>query len=286
LSDIRVGVAGLGRMGRAIAERLAGQGFRVAGWTRSGIEAGTAASLGIAPAADLAALAGSADILVLSLFDDAAVTEVVQALCAGDLSGRLLVDTSTVGPETLRAERERIAAAGAAAVDAPVAGGPEMVLAGTASLFVGGEPADVARFMPVARAMAGRVLVAGGPGAGAAAKIVNNMMLVGYWEILKEALTVGRRAGLSYDWMLEMLAGGPAASAAFLHRLPVLRGETDAVGFTVDGVVKDTAVFAATAARLGVAAPAFDAGRASFIAHAAAGHGAADVLTMVRAACA
>ncbi len=286
MSEIRIGVAGLGRMGRAIAARLAGQGFRVTGWTRSGADPALAAELGIAPAADLATLANAADVLILSLFGDAAVAEVVGALCDVDLRGRLLVDTSTVDPRTLRADPERIATAGASAVDAPIAGGPEMVLGGTAGLYVGGEPADIARFMPVAEAMAGRVMVAGGPGAGAAAKIVNNMMLTGYWETLKEALSVGRRAGLGYDGMLEMLAGSPAASGAFLNRLPVLRGESDAVGFSVDGVIKDVAVLVAVAARLGVPVPAIEASRASFLSHAATGQGSADLATMVRAACA
>jgi 3-hydroxyisobutyrate dehydrogenase len=282
MSEARIGVAGLGRMGRAIAARLAGQGFRVTGWTRSGAVPG---DLGIAAATDLAGLAASADLILLSLFDDAAVTAVVRALCVADMRGRLIVDTSTVAPGTLRAEAASLAAAGASAIDAPIAGGPEMMLAGTAGLYIGGAPADVERFLPVARAMAGRVHVVGGPGAGMAAKIVNNIMILGYWQVLKEALLVGRGAGLGYEAMLDILAGSPAASPAFLARLPVFRGETDAVGFTVDGVVKDGSLFAETARRLGVATPALAAALASFTAHAADGHGAADAASMVRAAC-
>jgi 3-hydroxyisobutyrate dehydrogenase-like beta-hydroxyacid dehydrogenase len=285
VSDIRVGVAGLGRMGRAIAARLAGQGFRVSGWTRSGVDAGEASRLGIAACDGLPGLAASADILVLSLFDDAAVTSVVRALAALDLRGKVLVDTSTVGPDTLRAEHARIGAAGASAIDAPVAGGPDMILAGTAGFYIGGAPSDVERFTPVARAMASRILVIGGPGAGAAAKMVNNMMLLGYWQTLKEALQVGRAAGLGYEAMLEMLAGSPAASAAFVQRLPVFLGQSEEVGFTVDGVVKDATLFAETARSLGVPVPAIEASLASFIAHSERGHGAADVVTMVRAAC-
>lgn len=279
----RIGILGLGRMGRALAARLAGQGFQVVGWTRSGA-APMAGALGITPCADLAAIAAAADILLLSLSDDAAVTGVIQDLLRGDLTGKLIVDTSTIGPDTLRGQAEAIHRAGAAALDAPISGGPDMVAAGKAGFYIGGDAADVARFRPVAEALADRIHHVGALGAGAAAKIVNNMMLMGFWEALKEALQLGKRAGLDLDTMLKFLATSPAASGAFQHRLPVLRGESDAVGFTVAGVVKDGEMFRRTARKYGVKVPAIDAAFASYQAHQARGNGEKDLATMVRAA--
>ena len=279
----RVGILGLGRMGRAMAARLAGQGFQVAGWTRSGV-ASAAGVPGIAACADIPVLAAATDILVLSLSDDAAVIGVVQELARGDLAGRLIVDTSTVGPDTLRAQANAIAAAGGAALDAPISGGPDMVAAGKAGFYIGGDAADVARFMPVAEALADRIHHAGALGAGAAAKIVNNMMLMGFWQALKEALSVGKRAGLDLETMLKILSTSPAASGAFQHRLPVLRGESDAVGFSVAGVVKDGAMFSRVAGALQVETPAIAAAIASFRAYRDEGHGEEDLARMVRAA--
>jgi len=280
----RVGVLGLGRMGRAIATRLAAQGHAVSGWTRSGVAPEAARALHIAARADISGTVAASDVVMLSLSDDAAVTSVLEQLARGDLAGKLVVDTSTVGPDTLRRQAGAIAKAGGAALDAPVSGGPDLVLAGNAGFYVGGDAADVGRFMPVAQALSNRILHVGDLGAGAAAKIVNNMMLMGYWETLKEALLIGKRAGLKLETMLEVLRGSPAASGAFLHRVPVLLGESDAVGFTVSGVVKDAVIFRRAAEQYGVSVPAIEAAFASFRAHQHKGHGERDLATMPRAA--
>src|SRR6185436_12853048 len=108
--------------------------------------------------------------------------------------------------------------------------------------------------------------------------------LMGFWETLKEALTLGKRVGLSLDKMLEILKGSPAASGAFLHRMPVLLGESDAVGFSVSGVIKDGLMFRRTAEQYGVAVPAIEAAFASYSAHLEKGNGEKDLATMVRAA--
>lgn len=282
-STPRVGILGLGRMGRAMAARLAGQGFQVAGWTRSGVTA-AAGVPGIVACAQIPMVAAAADILVLSLSDDAAVIGVVQKLARGELSGKLIVDTSTIGPDTLRGQADAIRNAGAAALDAPISGGPDTIAAGKAGFYIGGDATDVAHFMPVAQALSDRIHHVGPLGTGAAAKIVNNMMLMGFWQALKEALSVGKRAGLDLDTMLKVLGTSPAASGAFQHRLPVLRGESKAVGFSVAGVVKDGAMFSRVAGDLQVEIPAIAAAIASFGAYAASGHGEEDLARMVRAA--
>lgn len=280
----RIGVLGLGRMGRAMAARLAAQDFAVCGWTRGGMAPEAARALGLAALQDIAGMADAAEIIILSLSDDAAVTEMATTLSRGNLAGRLVVDTSTVGPDTLRRQAGAIARAGGAALDAPISGGPDMVALGKAGFYIGGDAADVARFMPVAEALSDRIHHVGPLGTGAAAKIVNNMMLMGFWQALKEALSVGKRAGLDLDTMLKVLGTSPAASGAFQHRLPVLRGESDAVGFSVAGVVKDGAMFSRVAGTLQVETPAIAAAIASFRAYDAAGHGDEDLARMVRAA--
>jgi 3-hydroxyisobutyrate dehydrogenase len=271
-STPRVGILGLGRMGRAMAARLAGQGFQVAGWTRSGVTA-AAGVPGIVACAQIPMVAAAADILVLSLSDDAAVSGVVLELARGELSGKLIVDTSTIGPDTLRGLADVIGKAGGGALDAPISGGPDLVAQGKAGFYIGG-----------ARALSDRIHHVGPLGAGAAAKIVNNMMLMGFWQALKEALSVGKRAGLDLEMMLKILSTSPAASGAFQHRLPVLRGESSAVGFPVAGVVKDGAMFSRVARDLQVDTPAIAAAIASFRAYDAAGHGDEDLARMVRAA--
>jgi 3-hydroxyisobutyrate dehydrogenase len=277
--DLRVGVVGLGRMGSALLARMAAQGIEVSGWNRTARQ-----DLAATVHSDLADLVAASDIIILSLFDDVAVSSMVGRLCEFDLAGKLLVDTSTTRPETLRDLQAAIGAAGAAALDAPIAGGPEMALGGKIGFYIGGATDDVARFSPVAEAIAGRVLHVGDLGAGATAKVFNNMMLCGYWQILKEAMLTGRAGGLPYAQMLDILSGSPAASGAFKGRIAVLQGEDDTVGFSLDGLVKDAEMFSDVAQSMGIDISAGRAGLESFKQASAQGFGDADLAMMVRVA--
>ncbi|SIR05565.1 3-hydroxyisobutyrate dehydrogenase [Rhizobium sp. RU35A] len=280
----RIGIIGLGRMGSAMATRLSAQGFAVTGWTRRGLNAEQASALGICSAADLAALVDASDIMILSLMDDAAVESILGQLGQLDLSGRLVVETSTVSPKILPAHQEALQAAGSRALDAPISGGPQQVLEGTIGLYIGGAAEDVARFRPVAEQLSNRIHHIGPLGHGATAKLVNNMMLLGLWQTLKEALQLGQAAGLARETMLRFLETSPAASPAFKSRLPVILGESDSVGFSLSGVVKDAGVVMDLAAALDLPLPAMAAARQSFLGAEQAGLGERDLATMVRAA--
>ncbi len=274
--DERIGVAGLGRMGYAIARRLAEQGFDVVGWTRSGAKKG-----GVRQVVSLAALAAEADILILSLFDQTAVEDVLGELSASDLSGKLIVETSTVSPSVVCGAERVIRAAGAGVVDSPVSGGPGMIEAGQAGLYIGGAGEDVARYRPVAEAMAARLVHVGPLGHGAAAKIINNQLLCGFWEVLCESVAVGKGLGLSYEMMIDVLSESPGATPAMKGRLGVIRGEDLSVGFPVSGGAKDVAVVRDVAGRLGIPIPALDAVHARFVDCVEAGDGEHDLASVV-----
>ncbi len=282
IGNERIGIVGLGRMGRAIAERLADTGFAVAGWNRT-----PRGDAGLPPdqlCAELEALAGRSDILVLSLFDDDALRDVLERLLAADLTGKLIADTSTVRPDTLAAYSARIGVAGAAAIDAPISGGPEMVTAGGAGMFLGGNERDVARFAPVAGALSRSARHIGPLGAGSAAKIVNNMLLMGCWEALREAVSVGRKAGLDPRVMIDFLCDGPAANGALKGRRAEVLGDSDRVGFPVSGVIKDAVMFRSVAESFGVETPAVDAALSGFRDAEAAGLGQDDLAALIRVA--
>jgi 3-hydroxyisobutyrate dehydrogenase-like beta-hydroxyacid dehydrogenase len=277
----RIGVIGLGRMGRALAARLAGLGAPVAGWTRSGLSAADADALGIVAAADLPGLVAHSDILILSLFDDAAARDILARLACLDLAGRLIVETSTVSPAVVREAAPEIEAAGGRLIDAPISGGPEMVAAGTIGLYLGGAEADVARFAPVAARLSSRVVPVGGLGAGHAAKIVNNAAMGGVWQAMIESFRLGARLGLDLETMLGIMERSPATAPAFRDRIPKMTGADPTVGFPVAGVVKDQALFLAVAAEAGVELPALSAACENFRATAAAGHAEGDLALVI-----
>lgn len=272
----RIGVIGLGRMGAAMAARFAGHGVPVTGWTRSG-----RAVAGVPSAADLPALVAASDVLVTSLYDDAAVEETLGALLDCDLSGRLIVETSTVVPGVVKARAARIADAGAAIVDAPVSGGPELVTAGRCGFFVGGEDAAAARALTALAALTDRIFHVGPLGTGLVMKTINNALLQTYVAGLVEQLRVAKRAGLPLETALKIVCGGPAGIPMVRDRLPKILGEDPTTGFSIAGLLKDNDVFRRVAAEVGVETPTLTAAEAEQRAAIAKGLAEADPAAMI-----
>jgi 3-hydroxyisobutyrate dehydrogenase len=234
----RIGVIGLGRMGSAMARKLVAEGAPVTGWTRSG-----RAVEGIAQASSLTELVAASDVLILSLFDDAAVAEMLDALLAEDVAGRLILETSTVVPQILIDRAGAFAAKGAGVADAPVSGGPEMVAAGTCGFFVGAEPAVAERATAVLGRITPRVLHMGPLGVGMAMKAINNSMLQIYIAGICEMLPVAKRAGIPLEDVLGVLNDGPAGVPFLRDRMPRITGADRSVGFTLNGIQRDNEVF-------------------------------------------
>ncbi len=234
----RIGVIGLGRMGSAIAQRYSAQGHPVCGWTRSGRTID-----GVPAAADLAALVAASDTIILSLLDDTAVATVLDHLLTCNLQAKQIIDTSTVVPTLLTDRIAAITGIGASAVDAPISGGPEMVLAGTCGVFVGGSEAAAARATQTLSAMSTRIFHVGPLGTGLVMKVINNGMLQAYVSGLTELLPLAKRSGLSLETAIRILCGGPAGIPMLTARIPKILGQDTEVGFTISAAQKDNDVF-------------------------------------------
>lgn len=275
----RVGVIGLGRMGTALALRLMGQGWSVSGWSRSGVDP----DLGLERCDDLTQLAGASDIILLSLFDDAAVNAVLDGLLGCDLSGKIIVDTSTVSPKLLVGRIAQIRAQGASAVDAPISGGPDMVLAGVSGVFVGGTSQDFNRVNPILELFSDKIHHVGDLGSGLAMKVVNNGLLQGIWGALSDVVKIAKRSGLPLERTMTILAQGPAACPMMIARVPKIVGQDKTVGFDVNGVAKDSVVFLRAAEELGLDAPTLKLAQVRTAKGVAAGMGALDVAALITA---
>jgi len=246
-----IGIVGLGRMGSAIAQRLsANDTSQVIGWTRSGRTVD-----GITSAPDLASLVAQSDTILLSLFDNDAVADVLDAALALDLAGKQIIDTSTVSPRVLQDRTDQIEAAGATIVDAPIAGGPELVLAGQCGVFMGGTDKAAEQAKPVLNRITERVFHVGPLGAGQIMKMINNGMLQVYVSGLAELLPVAKCAGMRLDTTLKILSGGPAGLPMIAARLPKILGEDPEVGFAMSGTFKDNAIFREIVDVHGLSAP-------------------------------
>lgn len=285
-----VGFIGLGALGAPMAANLLAQGFPLTVHNRSRERELPLAAAGARRAATPAAAAEGAAVLALCLSDDAAVAAVLlgegderpAAAVAGLAPGALVVDFSTIAPETSRALAAALAARGVAYLDAPVTGGTEGARAGTLSVLVGGAAADLERARPLLEAV-GRTITAIGPvGAGQAAKAVNQVLVAGSYAAVAEAMALGQRLGLPMEEVRQALVGGAAGSWALEHRGgAMLRGEFP-LGFRLRLHRKDLAIAleAAAAGGLGLPVAALVAAMEDDL--IAAGHGDEDVSALAR----
>ncbi|HEY0396124.1 MAG TPA: NAD(P)-dependent oxidoreductase [Candidatus Elarobacter sp.] len=211
-----LGWIGLGDIGTPMALRLIGAGHRVVVWGRTRERLQPALDAGATAAASPAELAARCESVLLCVTDGDAVEEVVfgpKGVAEGAPRGSLIVDHSTIHPETARLASRRLGGAGVGWVDAPVSGGAIGAAAATLSVFLGGADADVERVRPWIAAYAGRVTHMGPVGSGQIAKSCNQAVVaagVGLWA---EVIAYARRCGLDPHVMIDALEGGWADSA-------------------------------------------------------------------------
>ncbi|MGQ0652818.1 MAG: NAD(P)-dependent oxidoreductase [Betaproteobacteria bacterium] len=253
---MKIGIAGTGKMGAALAARLKDVGHEIMVWNRTPDKA---RSLGH-PAADTpATLAKSCEALITILTDGKAVDEVYAQLLAADVKGKLFIEMSTVRPSTQKETGSKAKAKGAAYVECPVGGTTGPARQGQLFGFAGGERANVERAMPLLKQMCRRVEHVGGAGAGARMKLAINLPLLVYWQALGEALSLARSLGIEETRLMDILADTSGAASMMKNRAPIiaaaLAGKEPAVTSNIDTMRKDLAEMVAEARELGWQAP-------------------------------
>lgn len=208
------------------------------------------------------------------------MSETLDTLLTLDLAGKQIIDTSTIVPAILKTRITALAAKGACAVDAPISGGPELVLAGHCGIFIGGSDTDAARAQTTLAALSGRKFHVGPLGTGLVMKVINYAMLQVYFGGLAEMLPLAKRAGLPLDVAVGILCGGPAGIPMVRDRLPRILGEDASVAFAITAALKDNDVFRRVIHGFGLTAPTLDAAGQHERAAVAAGLGDHDVAAL------
>lgn len=281
---MRVGVAGLGKMGAAIAARLMECGHDVIVWNRSADKAKPLAAAGAAVASSPADLAAKAEAIVTILTDAAAIDAVYHGpsgLLSGDVKGKLFVEMSTVQPDTEIALAGKVRGKGGAFVECPVGGTTGPARQGKLFGFAGGDAADVARAKPLLDQMCRRVEHVGDVGAGAGMKLAINLPLMIYWQALGEALAISRHLKLDPVRVMDIIADTSGASTAVKNRGPNIAawlagGDFGAVTFNLDDARKDIRTMIAQGKALGVDLPLIETTLSCFDEASAAGYGQSD----------
>jgi 3-hydroxyisobutyrate dehydrogenase len=244
---MQIGIAGIGKMGAAIAQRLIEVGHKVTAWNRSADKLKPVVAAGAAVAISPAELAQANDAVITILTDAAAIDAVyngASGLLAGDVRGKLFIEMSTVPPQAEVALAEKVRAKGATLVECPVGGSTGPARQGKLIGLMGAEPADAARAKPILEQLCRRLEHCGPVGTGAVMKLTINMPLMIYWQALGEALALCRPLGLDPARIMDLLSdtsGGPnvlkvrgAGVAAMLKG-----GDGGPVTFDVDSAIKD-----------------------------------------------
>ena len=217
-----IGFIGLGNMGGGMAANLSAKGHDVRAFDLVQDALDRAVAAGCKAQASAAAAVSEADIVVSMLPAGQHVRSVYEKEVFGSVPATaLLMDCSTIDVDSARAVSASATAKGIAMVDAPVSGGIAAANAGTLTFMVGGSSEAFARAEPILAAMGKAVIHAGGPGAGQAAKIVNNMMLGANMIATCEGFALAQKLGLDLQTFFDISSKASGQSWSMTSYCPV-----------------------------------------------------------------
>ena len=244
-----LGIAGLGRMGRPMAGRLATAGHEVVGYDAAGTQ--ERLPEGAQEATSIADLAARTEVIFLSVPDGAVSKEVCRQIAdTGGRRARTVVDLSTIGIADARECAELLAAVDVAYVDAPVSGGVAGAESGSLAMMVGAPEPLYEELQPLLTILArNRFRVGDAPGQGQAMKLLNNYSSAAALAATCEATVFGARMGLDLETMVAVLNVSSGRSAASEDKFPrsIIPGSYD-FGFAGALMTKDVTLYLENAA--------------------------------------
>src|SRR3981081_2111351 len=281
---MKIGICGTGRMGSAIAQRLMSVGHEIGVWNRNSAKTISLTDAGAPLFASPAELAKGCEVVIVRLRNDAATEAVYRGpngILQAALAGKLVIDMSTVRPDTMKSNGSSILQQGAAFVECPVGGSTGPAKEGKLFGLVGGTKADVTRAMPLLEQMCRRIEHVGELGSGSMMKLAVNLPLLVYWQALGEALTICKPLNLPADRLIDILSDTAGTPAAMKGRGAVIAralggaplGET---AFGLSAAKKDLATAVQFAASIHAELPVTASALACFEEAEAAGLGDAD----------
>ena len=280
----RLGFIGLGHLGSPMARRLLAAGFPLTVYNRDTNRTNAFAALGAEVARDPAELAAEVDV-VLSCVPDGAAVETVYLGPAGVLRnakpGTLIIEMSTVAPDTSQklyrvAHELRISV-----VDVAVSGSAPVAEAGTLTLLGGGDRPDFDAAEAIFAAIAKQWFYMGPSGSGVAMKIVVNTLLGIGMQAVAESVALGEALGLPRDLLFDTLAKTAVVSPVQVGKLASTKRHDYTPQFPIRLMQKDFGLALSAATRAGLSLPAAEAAAAVNAAEAASG-GEEDFSAVVR----
>ena len=254
----KIGFIGLGIMGSPMAANLIRAGYEVTGHDVSPDSVERLLQAGGKPAGSIEEATAGADVVITMLPDSPQVQEVVLGPkgvldCAGpDL---LLIDMSTIAPETSVAVARLAQDKGTRVLDAPVSGGEQGAVEASLSIMVGGDPDVFETARPVLEHLGKTIVHVGGHGAGQTVKAANQLMVAGIIALVSEAIVLLEASGVDGQRGIEVLAGGLAGNRILDRKAASMLAREFAPGFRIDLHHKDMGIALASARSAGISLP-------------------------------
>lgn len=291
----KAALLGVGTLGSIFGRRLLDAGVDLAVYDLDETRTATLADHGAAVAADPAHLVAGREILLVSLPDPPATRRALlgpDGALAACSPGTLVIDSSTIDPQTARQAAAAAAEHELDYLETPLSGGDEegsgvdAARAGACTFMCGGDAATVVRATPFLRLLGRHVLHVGPAGDGATVKLVSNHLAGLHNLVAAEALAAGRAAGLSLETMLRTFRHTDAQSFwLFNYLAPRLERQEFEDGFAIDLQLKDHRLFGELAAAAGAPTPLNDLAVRMYEQMQAQGLGRRDLTEAANVAC-
>jgi 3-hydroxyisobutyrate dehydrogenase len=282
---MKIGIAGTGKMGTAIAARLKSVGHDLLVWNRTEAKAQAAMALGATWCPTARDLIQQSDIVICLLTNEQALDDVyfsVNGLLSTPAPGKLIIEMSTVSPDKQAVMAEKASKVGVKYLECPVGGSIGPAKEGKLIGFVGGSAEDLEIARPLLEQMCKRVEHVGNHGAGSMMKLAINLPLMVYWHTFAEALSLIQPLGLDPKRVVDIFSetsGGPnllKTRGAFIAQ-SLIDGKSDTVNVTINTVIKDLNAMKTHAQTLNRKLPLSELAMANFEASSKSGLGDADV---------
>jgi 3-hydroxyisobutyrate dehydrogenase len=248
----------MGTMGTAMALNIIRAGHEVTVHNRRREREEPLAAAGARRAGSPKEASQGAEIIITCVSDTPDVEAVLlgeSGVIHGAKTGAIVVDMSTISPSATRRMAAQLSPKGIRMLDAPVSGGSEGAQKGTLSIMIGGEAEDVAKAMPVLSAMGKNITHVGPSGAGQFTKAINQVIISGVYLSVAEGVTLGLKAGLDMEKVVQALAGGAAGSWVLNFRSANMIKNDYPLGFRVRLHRKDLGIALEAAKEVGVFLP-------------------------------
>lgn len=281
----RLGFIGLGMMGGGMARTLSRAGYVLNVFDIDQSKMNSFKALGARIFASPKEVGEKSDVVFSSLPDSSAVKKVYlesDGVIQGSPPGSILIDMSTVDPETSRTIYKVAAGKNIKYLDAPVSGGPREAETGKLVITVGGDRDALEECKNILDTLGPTIHYAGPSGAGNIVKLVNNIMSMGNILIAAEAIILGVKAGMDSETLFNILRTSGGRSHHLEKRFPNALARNFEPGFTVDLAKKDLSLAIDMARNLGFSVLATSLVHQLYSVSSALGNGKKDCVSIIK----